>query len=118
MSPPTGESSADAQSDEVCTVIKAVDRIGSKWRLVILYDLQDEEKRFNELKQSTGASSRTLSRVLDELQDAGFVHRRVDPEPQIATYYRLTEAGSALCPVFDAIETWSRTYLATRSDVN
>ena len=112
MSPQSGGSSADTQPDEVCTVIKAVDRIGSKWRLVFLYDLQNGEKRFNELKQSTGASSHTLSRVLDALQDAGFVHRRVGPEPQIATYYRLTEDGKALCPVFDAIETWSRTYLA------
>ncbi|MFB6134128.1 MAG: winged helix-turn-helix transcriptional regulator [Halanaeroarchaeum sp.] len=92
-------------------VVEAVDRIGSKWRLVVLYDLQAGETRFNELKRSTGASSRTLSRTLDELQEAGFVRRRVETDAPIATYYRLTETGQALCPVFDAIEQWSRTHL-------
>lgn len=111
MSPQSSDSPDESRPAEVCSVVEAVDRIGSKWRLVVLYDLQAGEKRFNELKRSTGASSRTLSRTLDELQEAGFVRRRVETDAPIATYYRLTETGQALCPVFDAIEQWSRTHL-------
>jgi len=87
-------------------VVEAIDEIGSKWRLVILHDLQDGEKRFNELKRSTGASSRTLSRVVDDLEEAGLVARRVEERP-IASYYSLTEKGEALCPVLDDIEQWA-----------
>jgi DNA-binding HxlR family transcriptional regulator len=35
--------------------------IGIPWRLNDLHDLQEGEKRFNELEASPGATSRTLS---------------------------------------------------------
>ncbi len=111
-------SSMDTQSEETveeknagaCSVVDAVELIGSEWRLVVLHDLADGEKRFNELKRSTGASSRTLSRVLDDLEDAGLVARRVEDRP-MASYYSLTPRGEALCPVFDELETWADEWL-------
>lgn len=94
----------------MCSVVEAIDLIGSKWRLVVLNDLKEEEKRFNELQRSTGANSRTLSRVLDDLEEAGLVDRRVEDKP-IATYYSLTGAAQGLCPVFDEIEAWAESEL-------
>lgn len=94
----------------VCSVVEAIEEIGSEWRLIVLHDLQDGEKRFNELKRSTGSNSRTLSRVLDDLEDAGLVRRRVEDRP-IATYYSLSEAATALCPVFDELEGWADDWL-------
>lgn len=104
------EATPEEKNAEACSVIEAVDEIGSEWRLIILHDLADAEKRFNELKRSTGASSRTLSRVLDDLEDAGLVNRRVEDKP-IATYYSLTDSGAALCPVFDELEHWADEWL-------
>ncbi len=104
------DTSVEEQNPEVCSVIEAVEQIGAQWRLIVLHDLQEGEKRFNELKRSTDASSRTLSRVLDDLEDAGLVDRRVEDRP-IATYYSLTEKGGALCPVFDDLEQWADDYL-------
>lgn len=100
------------QRPDLCPVVEAVETIGSKWRLIVLEDLRNTEKRFNELERSTGASSRTLSRVLDDLQDAGLVNRRVEDQP-IATYYSLTPAGDNLCPVFDELETWATDWMPT-----
>ncbi|MFB6109370.1 MAG: winged helix-turn-helix transcriptional regulator [Halodesulfurarchaeum sp.] len=101
------ENSHADEDSEACPVIEAINEIGSEWRLLVLHDLADaEEKRFNELKRSTGASSRTLSRVLEDLQESGLVDRRVEDQP-IATYYSLTESGAALCPVFDELRTWA-----------
>jgi len=93
-----------------CPVVKAVEEIGSKWRLVVLHDLQDGEKRFNEVKESTGASSSTLSRVLDDLEELGLVERRVEERP-IASYYKLTEKGEALSPALDELGDWSENWL-------
>jgi len=103
--------------EEVCAIIEGIDQIASKWRLLVLYDLQagedpGAEKRFNELKRSTGASSRTLSRVLDDLEEAGLVERRVEDRP-IATYYSLREKGRALCPVFESLDHWSDEWVDT-----
>lgn len=94
-----------------CAVVDSFSRIGSRWRLVVLHDLLDGEKRFNELKESTEASSRTLSRVLEALTEDDLVRRRVEDDAPIATYYSLTERGAALRPVFDELETWAETHL-------
>lgn len=97
--------------ESACPVVESMEQIGSKWRLVVLHDLQKGEKRFNELKRSTEASSRTLSRVLDDLQESGLVHRRLEEDAPVATYYSLTEKGGSLCPVFDEIERWADDWL-------
>lgn len=103
-------------SEEACSVIDSLEQIGSQWRLIVLHDLQDGEKRFNELKRSTDASSRTLSRVLDDLQEMGFVNRRLEEESPVATYYSLTAKGESLFPVFDAIEEWAEEWLGDDAD--
>jgi len=108
--PKESERTVAEQNEEACAVVETVERIGSEWRLIVLYNLADGEQRFNELKRSTGANSRTLSRVLDDLEEAGLVDRRVEDRP-IATYYSLTERGEALCPVFDSLEAWSDEWL-------
>ena len=104
-------SNTQRQVESPCPVVESIELIGSKWRLLVLHDLQDGEKRFNELKRSTDANSRTLSRVLDDLQEGGFVERRLEEDAPVATYYSLTEQGQSLCPVFDEIEAWARNWL-------
>jgi len=105
----TGEQTADTPGP--CGVVEAMEELGSKWRLVVLNDLQDGEKRFNQLKRSTGASARTLSRVLDDLEDLEYVNRRLEEESPVATYYSLTEKGESLCPVFEEIDAWAEEWL-------
>lgn len=96
---------------EACPVIDAIQQIGSTWRLAILYELQGDEQRFNELERSTGANSRTLARVLDDLQGAALVERRVEAAAPVATYYSLTEKGESLEPVFERVENWAQDWL-------
>ncbi|WP_436926921.1 winged helix-turn-helix transcriptional regulator [Halosimplex amylolyticum] len=107
---------AEAANPEACPVVDSLEQIGSRWRLVVLYDLQEGEKRFNELKRSTGASSRTLSRVLDDLQDLALVDRRLEEDAPVATFYSLTAKGESLCPIFDAIESWADDWLGADAD--
>lgn len=106
------EAGTTASAADPCPVIDLIQQVGSAWRLVVLYDLQEGEKRFSELRRSTGAQPRTLSRVLDDLQGSGFVARRVEEASPVATFYRLTDKGESLCPVFEAMETWSAEWAA------
>lgn len=96
----------DRPGDDPAPVIDLFGQLGSEWRLTVLYDLQDGEKRFSELERSTGARPRTLSRVLSDLEELGFVTRRTEEASPLATYYSLTEKGASLCPVFAAMENW------------
>jgi DNA-binding HxlR family transcriptional regulator len=90
-----------------CPTVESLDVIGTQWRLNVLYALQDGEQRFNGLKESTGASSRTLSQTLETLQEHDLVERRSEEAAPIAVYYRLTPKGEALESVFDALESWA-----------
>ena len=98
-----------------CSLVEPFEQIGSKWRLIVLNDLLEAEKRFNVLKRSTGASSRTLSRVLDDLEEMGFVTRRLEEDAPVATYYSLTAKGESLAPMFASIEDWAAEWLDTEA---
>jgi len=101
-------SPTDVQTQhEQCPVIRTLDQIGSKWRLIVFWVLQDDELRFNELKRQSGANSQTLSRVLNDLQEMEFVERRVDADGPVAVSYRLTQKGADLQPLFEDVEGWA-----------
>ncbi|WP_336136045.1 winged helix-turn-helix transcriptional regulator [Natronomonas amylolytica] len=113
--PPAAESGETTEVEhlnaDVCNVVGSLEKVGSKWKLIVLNDLRDGETRFNELKRSTGASSYTLSRVLDDLEDEGLIENRKEFESPVASYYALTEKGDALCPVFEALDEWGEDWL-------
>jgi DNA-binding HxlR family transcriptional regulator len=96
---------------QACPTAETMDVIGTQWRLNVLHDLQDGEMRFNELKEATGASSRTLSQSLEALQEADLVERRSEEAAPIAVYYALTEKGEALGPVFEELDAWAREWV-------
>jgi DNA-binding HxlR family transcriptional regulator len=94
-----------------CPVIKTLDEVGSRWRMTVLHVLREGELRFNELKRATDANSQTLSRVLEELEEKGYVKRRVDEGSPVAVYYSLTPKGEELLPAFDKIREWSEKWI-------
>ena len=106
------EADAATAPETPCPVIDSIEQIGSKWRLVVLHELLSGEARFNELKRETDANARTLSRVLDDLQETGFVDRRLEEDAPVATYYSLTDKGESLAPVFEEIDSWANEWLA------
>ena len=108
---PAQKSASRDVNPEACPVIESLEQIGSQWRLAVLHELLEGEHRFNELKRATGANARTLSRVLDDLGEMGFVDRRIEEDAPIATFYSLTAKGESLAPVFDEIECWAGTWL-------
>lgn len=111
------ESNSDPETaattpETACPVVDSLEQIGSRWRLVVLHELLNGESRFNELKRETDANARTLSRVLDDLQETGFVDRRLEEDSPVATYYSLTDKGESLAPVFEEIDEWAHEWLA------
>ena len=115
---PSRDDGSSVHNDQpnACPVIESLEQIGSQWRLAVLHELLSGEQRFNELKRSTDANARTLSRVLDDLGEMGFVERRIEEDAPIATYYSLTPKGRSLEPVFDEIECWAGSWLDASSD--
>ena len=96
-----------SQNAPACPVVTAVEHVGTPWRLNVLYALQEGEKRFNELKRSTSARSKTLSDALDVLVERDLVDRRMEEDAPIAVYYGLTDKGWALSAVLSDLGDWA-----------
>lgn len=90
---------------------KAMDLIGKRWVGLILYELLEGPKRFNEIESSLPISGRLLSERLKELEKEGLVERQVYTEVPVRVEYSLTEMGLSLKDAIDAIEIWSKMWL-------
>ena len=94
-----------------CPVETTAQLIGSKWRLLIMRDLLDGQKRFGELKKSVGSiSQKVLTANLREMEERGLVVRRVYPEVPPHVEYALTDLGQSLRPVIEAMGAWGDAY--------
>jgi DNA-binding HxlR family transcriptional regulator len=100
-----------ARNPEACPIVNSVYVIGEQYRLLVVYNLIDGERRFNELKRAVGASSRTLSGALDALQENGVIRRRWAAGDLVAVYYDLTAKGEAIESVFDELAAWDEQFV-------
>ena len=105
---------ADKQSlaclpDMKCPVTRAVQALGGKWKLHIIYHLMQGTKRFSELKRAIPAvTQQMLTSQLRELEDDGIISRKVYPQVPPKVEYSLTELGGQLRAVTDALVIWGQ----------
>lgn len=82
-------------------------KIGSTYKMPILWRLKDKAWRYSELKKSLKHSSdRMLSKALRELEVDGFIDRKVFPEVPPRVEYTLTERGKNAIPVIESIRNY------------
>jgi DNA-binding HxlR family transcriptional regulator len=101
-------------SSSTCSVARTMELIGHPWTMLILRDLFNGVRRFDELTDHLGIARNVLARRLSGLVDAGLVNKESYREAgQRARHeYRLTESGRALRPVLLAVMEFGDTYLA------
>ena len=83
---------------EECPVKYALGLLNGKWKLRIIWELNQQETiRFNELQRRlTGISSVMLSKSLDELEQSKLVNRVQNNEIPPSVEYSLTPLGKAI----------------------
>lgn len=82
-----------------------------KWKLVILYILKDEVKRFNEIQRIIpDIRQGYLTQQLRELEQDGLVHREVYKVVPPKVEYSLTDMGKKILPVIDKMYEWGIEY--------
>src|SRR5260370_19842655 len=90
-----------------CPLSLALDDVGDRWTLHVVYALLSGPKRYADLKLFLdGAGSNVLGDRLRRLADAHVVGRRTGDRPGSETTYHLTERGLALAPVIQALAQW------------
>lgn len=91
-----------------CPVIYALDIVGQKWRLPIMwYLLEAEPVRYNELKRRIkGITNMMLTKSLKELEEHNLIVRTQYETIPPKVEYSLTERGKSLLPAMNELRKW------------
>ena len=94
-----------------CPVEYTATLIASKWKVIILRELLEGTKRYNELTRNVvGISAKVLTENLRELEEDGILSRKVYPEVPPKVEYSLTKKGNDLKPVVEAMKAYGLKY--------
>ena len=110
--PPVDDSGAAETEGQVCEHFqRAAEIIGRRWNPQVIRVLLYGAARFGELRERVpGISDNLLSERLKQLEAEGIVLRTVQGGRPVLIEYSLTESGSALGKVIDALGEWAERY--------
>ncbi|MDF3149982.1 MULTISPECIES: helix-turn-helix domain-containing protein [unclassified Streptomyces] len=93
----------------VCGIDAAMDVVGGKWKVLILWALNERPHRFGELRRELpGVTEKVLAAQLRELEADGIVHREAYDEVPPRVEYSLTPRGTSLNAALDPLGEWGR----------
>ncbi|MEG1537285.1 MAG: helix-turn-helix domain-containing protein [Clostridiales bacterium] len=85
-----------------------------KWKLMIVWQLKDGEKRFSQLQKTIPATQASLTKQLRELEGDGILNRKVFDIIPPRVEYSLTAEGHSFLAVMEEMHNWGQTYLSVR----
>jgi DNA-binding HxlR family transcriptional regulator len=103
-----------AHDSSACSVARTAGVLGDAWTVLVLRDVLNGVRRFDELATHLGIARNVLTRRLAALVDNGILERTPYREPGARERheYRLTRAGRDLVPVVLAMMAWGDAHRA------
>lgn len=99
-------------SEKTCSLRDALDIIGGKWAMPMIYILSKGKMRFKELERSVeGINTRMLVKELKNMEANGIVTREVFATVPPTVEYTLTEKGHKLVPSIISLHTWGQEFI-------
>jgi DNA-binding HxlR family transcriptional regulator len=90
----------------------ALDVVGGKWKVLILWELRRTPRRFGDLRRHIpGISEKMLIQHLKEMDTDEIVTRRDYKEVPPRVEYALTECGQSLCDALAPLCAWGREHM-------
>lgn len=85
----------------------AMDRIGGTWKMPILWRLKNRVMRYGELKKDIPhITHKMLTSQLRELEEEGFITRKVYPVVPPKVEYTITDRGLGAIPIIETIRNY------------
>jgi len=107
----TGGTAADSIydiSNPKCPTQQVLDRVASKWTMLVILALGGRPMRYAELQRRVaGVTKKMLTETLRGLERDGLVWRHVYPTVPIQTEYELTPLGRSLGEAVGVIRSWA-----------
>lgn len=99
------------EQKEICPITETQNIISGKWKIIILWHLSRDTRRFNELQRLLpGISKGILTHQLRELEEAQMIHREVYKEVPPKVEYSLTPLGKSFIPILESMGEWGKRY--------
>src|SRR5260370_41988215 len=96
-----------------CGLEAALEVVGGKWKVLILWGLRAAPRRFGELRrQIPGISEKMLIQHLKEMESDGIVTRKDYKEVPPRVEYALTSFGGSLCEALTPLCEWGQLHMA------
>lgn len=96
----------------ICGTDAAMDVIGGKWKVLILWELSERPHRFGELRRELpGVTEKVLAAQLRELEADGIVHREAYDEVPPRVEYSLTPRGTSLNAALAPLGVWGKEHI-------
>lgn len=90
-----------------CPVSFTLDKVGGRWKPIILWNLREGQKRYNELKKAIPPiTEKMLIQHLKQLEADQLVVRKVIEVMPPHVQYDLSDAGRELIPALNALAEW------------
>jgi DNA-binding HxlR family transcriptional regulator len=102
--------SDDENSSGTCPVDRGLTRVGDRWSMLVLRDIERGLTRYEQLRTSLGIAPNILSRRLSALVEAGLIIKKRYSQRPPRDEYLLTDAGRDFLPILMAIGAWGRKY--------
>jgi DNA-binding HxlR family transcriptional regulator len=100
------------RKDYGCGLEAALDVVGGKWKVLILWALRSAPCRFGELRRQVGGiSEKMLIQSLKELEQDQIVRRKDFKEVPPHVEYSLTAFGSSLYEALAPLCTWGQQHM-------
>lgn len=96
--------------DEICPVRTAMEMIGGKWKIPIVWAIhQLVNPRYNQLQRFVvGITNTMLAKTLKELERDGLVHRKQFNEIPPHVEYTLTAKAEELVVIIGRLGEWAK----------
>ncbi len=93
--------------NKICALEHAVNTISGKWKIPIVWHLQQGLRRPSEFfYHIADINRRVLSRQLKELEESGLVTKQVVKLKPLEVEYHLTETGNSLVKILWQLNAW------------
>src|SRR5689334_5763151 len=99
------------QDELFCPFNATLDLLNARWTLHIVRTLLGGKKRFNEIARAYHINPRTLRDRLRALEEEGLITRTVISTIPPNVEYALTEKGTELNCIFEALADWGTRWM-------
>lgn len=103
--------------EKICPLEFAVNAISGKWKIPIVWQINEGKKRPSEFLKGIGkVDRRVLNQQLKEMEQSGILFKTSYPELPPRVEYSLTPLGEELVKVLWKLNSWGEQLLVLKND--